>query len=174
MEADFPGLVGAMVAFVLELAVDEDLDGVVEAGDVGGVPRAGGVFAGVVFLGEALHGTFVGGGEIGAVHHEEIAGAAGSELAFDAFGPHFVFAGFVEEDAGVAGFFGPAPFDVELVVGIVGFGAEVAGGDAGAVDDAVLDGPDGGDVHGLVGEEEFPAGEVFSVKEGDFFGGFTQ
>ena len=124
------------MGFVPEDAVDIDLDEVAIADDFGGVPLACGLFR--AFQGAAQEAAFLELFEGGAAGGNHIAGCAGHKVDLGAAGPYGVYGFGVQEDAGVGGFAGPAPLEVEFVVfeGLVS--NHIAEGLAGYGDDTVL------------------------------------
>src|SRR6185369_10041343 len=148
LQANVAGRIIATGDLVHRLAVDDDLDGVAFADDGERVPFAGGIFGGgighldaVLALGDG----FVTGR---AALEPEIALVIVHALAFDAVGPdgigRRIGSAVLHEDAdtGVDGFGhggGETPFDGHFEIGIFLFRAHVAGGLAGAMQDAVGD-----------------------------------
>ena len=95
-----------------------------------------------------------------------VTGAAVHQVDLGAAGPDGVNGLGVQENAGVGRLPGPAPLEVELVVGEGPVGDHIAEGLAGDGDDAVLHAEDvlgGGGAVGL--DVEGPAGQVLAIEE---------
>ena len=108
----------------------------------------------------------------GAGHEKDVALARVFALHLHALRPDLVGRLDVDEDAAVVGLgrdFHKAPFDGEEIVAVNLRAAEVAGGFAGAMDEAIRDAPRLRGV-GVVFHEESEAGEILAIEQrhGDF------
>jgi len=159
---------GAFGDGVHAFAVDVGGDGGAGAEGFAGVPFADGFLSGFAVHdngGVGVHAFVLFA--FGAGHDEEVALMVVLALDLDAGGPDFIGRLHVDEDAGVVEFggdFDEAPGDGEFVVGITRQRAEIADGLAGAMDDAVGDGPGGRGI--AIGTHAGgPIGEVVAIEK---------
>ena len=173
MQAQIAGVEGAFGDFVQEFAVDEGLHFAVQADDFALVPFAHGFFRRLrdefATEGDGAVGVFafVFSG-FGTGHEKDVALPRVFALHLHALRPDLVGRLDVDEDAAVVGLgrdSHKAPFYGEKIVAVNLRAAEVADRFAGAMDEAVGDGPRLRGV-GVVFHEEGEAGEIFAVEQG--------
>ena len=173
LQAQVAGVEGAFGDFVQEFAVDEGLHFAVQADDFAFVPFAHGFLGGgrgeVATEGDGGVGIFAlvlfG---FGTGHEKDVTLPRVFALHLHALRPDLVGRLDVDEDAAVVGLgrdFDEAPFDGEKIIAANLRGAEVAGGLAGAMDEAIRDAPRLRGV-GVVFHGEGEAGEIFAVEQG--------
>jgi len=170
LESDEAVADGAFGDGVHEFAVDVGGDSGAGAEGFAGVPFADGFLRGLAVHDDGCVGihAFVLFA-LGTGHDEEVALMVVLALDLDAGRPDFIGRLHVDEDAGVielGGYLHKTPDDEEFVIGIAGEGAEVAGGLAGTMDDAVGDGPGAGGI-AIGAHASGPIGDIVTVEKLD-------